>query len=36
LIGLIEGRRKGKEEHVMVEPELVVRTSCGATRAVQV
>src|SRR2546425_4136822 len=35
LIGLIEGRRKHKEEHVMVEPELVVRTSCGATRAAQ-
>ncbi len=34
LIGLIEGRRKRQEEHVMVEPELVVRTSCGATRTV--
>jgi len=36
LIGLIEGRRKRQEEHVMVEPELVVRTSCGAIRAAHV
>lgn len=33
LIDLVEGKRGIKEQHVMVEPELVVRASCGATHA---
>ncbi len=31
LIDLVEGKRGTKEQHVIVEPELVVRASCGAT-----
>ena len=34
LIDLVEGKRGSKEQHVIVEPELVVRESCGATRVV--
>src|SRR5205807_2261980 len=33
LIDLVEGKRGIKEQHVIVEPELVVRASCGATQA---
>ncbi len=33
LIELVEGKRKRKEQHVIVGPELVVRESCGATKA---
>ncbi len=33
LIDLVEGKRGIKEQHVMVEPELVVRASCGANQA---
>jgi LacI family transcriptional regulator len=32
LIDLVEGKRGTKEQHVIVEPELVVRASCGATQ----
>jgi len=34
LIDLVEGKRGSKEQHVIVEPELIVRESCGATRVV--
>jgi len=34
LIELVEGKKGHKEQQVIVEPELVVRESCGATRAV--
>ena len=34
LIDLVEGKKRGKEQHVIVAPELVVRESCGATTAV--
>lgn len=33
LIDLVEGKRGIKEQHIIVEPELVVRASCGATEA---
>ncbi|HYW72180.1 MAG TPA: LacI family DNA-binding transcriptional regulator [Pyrinomonadaceae bacterium] len=33
LIDLVEGKRGTKEQHVIVEPELVIRASCGATEA---
>lgn len=33
VIDLVEGKRGVKEQHVIVEPELVVRASCGATQA---
>jgi len=33
VIDLVEGKRGTKEQHVIVEPELVVRASCGATQA---
>jgi len=33
VIDLVEGKRGIKEQHVIVEPELVVRASCGATQA---
>jgi LacI family transcriptional regulator len=36
LIELVEGKRKRKDEHVIVEPELVVRESCGAAKAILV
>jgi len=32
LIELVEGKKGRKEQHVIVEPELVVRESCGAIR----
>ena len=32
VIDLVEGKRGIKEQHVIVEPELVVRASCGATQ----
>jgi LacI family transcriptional regulator len=34
LIEIVEGKKRPKEQHVIVEPELVVRESCGAARAV--
>ena len=34
LVELVEGKKRSKEQHVIVEPELVVRESCGAARAV--
>jgi DNA-binding LacI/PurR family transcriptional regulator len=34
LIDQIEHKKRPKEQHIIVEPELVVRESCGATRAV--
>ncbi len=33
VIDLVEGKRGTREQHVIVEPELVVRASCGATQA---
>jgi len=33
LIDLVEGKRGTREQHVIVEPELVVRESCGANHA---
>ena len=36
VIDLVEGKRGIKEQHVIVEPELVVRASCGARLAVAV
>jgi len=32
LIDLVEGKRGTREQHVIVEPELIVRASCGATQ----
>jgi hypothetical protein len=32
-IDLIEGRKKHKEQHAIVEPEFVIRQSRGATRS---
>jgi len=34
LVEMVEGKKRQKEQHVIVEPELIVRESCGATRAV--
>jgi len=34
LIDLVEGKKGRKEQHVIVKPELVVRESCGAKKAV--
>jgi len=34
LIEMVEGKKKRKEQHIIVEPELVVRESCGAAKAV--
>src|SRR5205814_9094231 len=36
LIDLVEGKRGAREQHVIVEPELVVRACCGATGAAYV
>jgi LacI family transcriptional regulator len=37
LIEMIEGKeKKSKNQQIIVEPELVVRESCGATKAVMV
>ncbi len=36
LIDLVEGKRGTREQHVIVEPELVVRVSCGAKLAAAV
>jgi LacI family transcriptional regulator len=36
LIELVEGKKKPKEQHIIVPPELVVRESCGAIRSVLV
>ena len=33
LIEMVEGKKKRKEQHIIVEPELVVRESCGAAKA---
>jgi LacI family transcriptional regulator len=34
LVTMVEGKKRPKETHIIVEPELVVRESCGAARAV--
>lgn len=34
LVAMVEGKKRPKEAHIIVEPELVVRESCGAARAV--
>jgi LacI family transcriptional regulator len=34
LIELLQGKKRVGEQHVIVEPELVVRESCGATKSV--
>lgn len=34
LVAMVEGKKRPKEQHIIVEPELVVRESCGAARAV--
>jgi len=34
LVEMVEGKKRPKEQHVIVEPELVVRESCGAARSV--
>jgi LacI family transcriptional regulator len=34
LIDLVEGKKGRKDQHVIVEPELVVRESCGAIKSV--
>lgn len=36
LIEMIEGKKGGKSQQIIVEPELVVRGSCGAAKAVPV
>ncbi|HBB97995.1 MAG TPA: LacI family transcriptional regulator [Blastocatellia bacterium] len=36
LIDLVEGKRGSKEQHIIVEPELVIRASCGARLTVPV
>ncbi|HXI62696.1 MAG TPA: LacI family DNA-binding transcriptional regulator [Pyrinomonadaceae bacterium] len=36
LIDLVEGKRGTKEQHIIVEPELVIRASCGARLAATV
>ena len=36
LIDLVAGKRKRKDQHIIVEPELVVRQSCGAGKGVSV
>jgi len=36
LIDLVEGKRGSKEQHIIVEPELVIRASCGARLAAAV
>jgi len=33
LVAMVEGKKRPKEQHIIVEPELVVRESCGAARA---
>jgi LacI family transcriptional regulator len=34
LVAMVEGKKPPKDQHIIVEPELVVRESCGATKAV--
>lgn len=34
LVAMVEGKKRPKEQHIIVAPELVVRESCGAARAV--
>jgi LacI family transcriptional regulator len=34
LIAMVEGKKRPKEQHIIVQPELVVRESCGAAKAV--
>jgi LacI family transcriptional regulator, galactose operon repressor len=36
VVEMVEGKKRPKRQHVIVEPELVVRASCGATTAVPV
>ena len=36
LIDLVEGKKRTRDQHVIVEPELVVRASCGANAAAYV
>jgi LacI family transcriptional regulator len=33
LVAMVEGKKRPKETHIIVEPELVVRESCGTARA---
>lgn len=33
LIAMVEGKKRPKEQHIIVEPELVVRESCGAVKS---
>jgi len=35
LVAMVDGKKRPKEQHIIVEPELVVRESCGATRKVK-
>ena len=34
LVAMVESKKRTREQHIIVEPELVVRESCGATKAV--
>ena len=34
LVAMVEGKKRPKETYIIVEPELVVRESCGAARSV--
>jgi LacI family transcriptional regulator len=34
LVAMVEGKKRPKEQHIIVEPELVVRESCGAARVI--
>ena len=34
LVAMVEGKKRPKDTHIIVEPELVVRESCGAARTV--
>jgi len=32
LVEIVEGKKRPKEQHIIVEPELIIRESCGATK----
>ena len=34
LVAMVESKKRPREQHIIVDPELVVRESCGATKAV--
>jgi LacI family transcriptional regulator len=34
LVAMVESKKRTREQHIIVEPELVVRESCGATKTV--